>query len=46
MLTIEITKIEFTGGHIGIMIIIEIIKFEFSGGHFRILLIQRLPNWN
>ena len=33
MLFIEITKIEYTGGHIGIMLIIEITKLELIGGH-------------
>ena len=28
MLIIEIAKIEYTGGHIGIMLIIEIAKIE------------------
>ena len=32
MLFIEITKMELTGGHIGIMLFIEITKKEFPGG--------------
>ena len=30
---IEITKIDLTGGHIGIIIIIEIAKTDLTGGH-------------
>ena len=33
MLIIDITKVEFTGGHIGFMLIIEIAKLELTGGH-------------
>ena len=33
MLIIEIAKIEYTGGHIGIMLIIEMAKIELTGGH-------------
>ena len=33
MVIIEITKIELTGGHIGIMLIIEMAKIELIGGH-------------
>ena len=33
MLIIEITKIELTGGHIGIMLIIKMAKIELTGGH-------------
>ena len=33
MLIIEITKIELTGGHIGIMLIIEMAKIKLTGGH-------------
>ena len=33
MLIIESTKIEYTGGHIGIMLIIEITQLELIGGH-------------
>ena len=33
MLIIKIAKIEYTGGHIGIMLIIEITKLELIGGH-------------
>ena len=33
-----ITKLELTGGHIGIMLIIEIAKIEFTGGHIGIML--------
>ena len=39
MLIIEIAKIEYTGGHIGIMLIIEIAKIESTGGHIEIMLI-------
>ena len=39
MLFIEIAKIEFTGGHIGIMLTIEIIKLELIGGHIGNMLI-------
>ena len=33
MLFIIITKIEYTGGDIGIMLIIEITKLKLFGGH-------------
>ena len=33
MLIIEIAKIEFTGGHIGIMLIMESTKIKYTGGH-------------
>ena len=33
MLIIEITKLEFIGGHIGNMLIIETLKLELTGGH-------------
>ena len=32
-------KIEYTGGHIGIMLIIEMAKIESTGGHIEIMLI-------
>ena len=39
MLIIEITKIELTGGHIGISLNLEIANWELSGGHIGITLI-------
>ena len=38
-LLIEIAKIEFTGGHIGIMLIIEMAKIELIGGHIGFIVI-------
>ena len=32
-------KVEFTGGHIGIMLTIEMIKLELIGGHIGNMLI-------
>ena len=36
MLFIEIAKIEFTGGHIKIMLIIDTTKIKLTGGHIKI----------
>ena len=41
MLIIEIAKIEYTGGHVGIMLIVEIAKTESTGGHIEIMLLYR-----
>ena len=38
MLFIETVKLEFVGGHIGIMLFIEIETLEFRGGHIEIML--------
>ena len=54
MLFVDITKIELTGGHIGIMLFIEVENLEFPGGHIEIGLfvemekckISRRPYWN
>ena len=43
MLIMESTKIEYTGGHIGIMLIIEITKLEVTG-HIRNMLIVQTFN--
>ena len=36
---LKITKIELTGGHIGIMLNIDIAQIELTGGHIGITLI-------
>ena len=40
----ESTKIEYTGGHIGIMLIIDITKLEVTGGHIGNMLIVETSN--
>ena len=37
MLIIEMEKIEYTGGHIGIFLIIEMAKIELTGGHIGLI---------
>ena len=39
MLIVEMAKIEYTDGHIGIMLFIEITKIKLTGGHIEFLLI-------
>ena len=54
MLFIEMSKLEFPGGHIEIMLIIDIAKIDLTGGHIGIMLfieisnfkINQRPNWN
>ena len=46
MLFIEITEVEFTGGHIRIILILEFTKTEFTGSHIGICYLKRLPKWN
>ena len=38
MLFLEMEKIEFSGGHIGIMVFLEMDKIELNGGHIEIML--------
>ena len=40
MLIIEMTKIEYTGGHIEIMLIIEITKIKLTGGHIEFIVFK------
>ena len=39
MLSVEMAKIESTGGHIKIMPVIEITKIKVTGGHIEFMLI-------
>ena len=40
MLIIEMAKMEFTGGHIEIVLFKEITKIKLTGGHIRSMLIK------
>ena len=38
MLFVEMEKIEFPGGHTGILLFLEIEKIDLNGGHIEIML--------
>ena len=49
MLTVEMVKLESTGGHIKIILVIEITKIKLTGGHIEFMLIIEMAkieiNW-